>query len=83
MIAPDHAALCVDGADPVGVAVEGDAEVELLLGDERLQVRQVRFDRRVGMMVGKAPVDRRVDGVMLPRKLGDQFLECRTRSAIV
>ena len=35
LVAPDHAALAVDRADAVAVAVEGDAEVELLVGDER------------------------------------------------
>ena len=35
LVAPDHAALAVDRADAVAVAVEGDAEVELLVGDQR------------------------------------------------
>ena len=34
LVAPDHPALAVDRADAVAVAVEGDAEVELLVGDE-------------------------------------------------
>ena len=31
LVAPDHPALAVDRADPVAVAVEGDAEIEPLL----------------------------------------------------
>ena len=57
LVAPDHPALAVDRADPVAVAVEGDPEVELLVGDERLQVGEVGFDGRVGMMVGKCAID--------------------------
>ena len=67
LVAPDDAALGVDRTDPVGVAVERNAEVELLLGDERLQVRKIGFDRGIGMMVRKGAVDFSVDRVMLPR----------------
>ena len=54
LVAPDHAALAVDRADPVAVAVEGDAEVEALVGDQLLQVGEIGLDRRVGMVVGEA-----------------------------
>jgi hypothetical protein len=45
------AALGVDRADPVAVAVEGDAEIELLLGHRVLQVMQVLGLGRIGMVV--------------------------------
>ncbi len=43
LVAPDHPALAVDRADPVAVAVEGEAEVELLLGDQRSSGRREFF----------------------------------------
>ena len=46
LVAPDHAALAVDRADPVAVAVESQSEIELLLRDERLQI--ARFFSSVG-----------------------------------
>ena len=57
LVAPDHPALAVDRADPVAVAVEGDAEIEALLGDQRLEVGEIGLVGRVGMMVGEAAVD--------------------------
>ena len=54
LVAPDHAALAVDRANPVAVAVERDSEVELLVGDKPLQVGEVLLDRRIGVVVGEA-----------------------------
>ena len=54
LVAPDHAALAVDRADPVAVAVESDPEVELLALDELLEVCEVLLDRRIGMVVREA-----------------------------
>ena len=53
LVAPDHATLAVDRTDAVAVAVEGDPEIELAVENEPLQVFEVGFDRRVGMMVGE------------------------------
>jgi hypothetical protein len=55
LVAPDHPALAVDRADPVGVAVEGDAEVEPFLGDERFRSSRLprRWDRDGGWGSGR------------------------------
>ena len=74
--------LAVDRADAVGVAVEGDAEVELLVGDELLQVGEVGLDRRVGVVVGEGAVDLGVERVMLARQALDQLLEHRAAGAV-
>ena len=67
LIAPDHPALAVHCADPVAVAVEGDAEVELPVGDQRLEVGEVGLDRRVGVMVREGAIHVGVDREMLAR----------------
>ncbi len=82
MVTPDHAAFAVDRADAVAVAVERDAEVEILLGNERAQVRQIRFDRGIGMMIGKVAVDISVEEVMLPREAGGERFQRRARGAV-
>ena len=82
LVAPDHAALAVDRADAVAVAVEGDAEVELLVGDEALQVLEVRLDRRIRVVVGKAPVHLAEDDVVLSGKPVDEHVEDRPGGAI-
>ena len=82
LVAPDHAALAVDRADAVAVAVEGDPEVELLVGDEPLQVGEVLLDRRVGVVVGESAVDLGEDRVMLPGQPLDQHVEDRPRGAV-
>src|SRR3546814_5378857 len=40
LVAPDDPALAVDRADPVAVAIEGDAEIELLLQHHAMQDRK-------------------------------------------
>ena len=82
LVAPDHPALAVHRADPVAVAVEGDAEIELLLRDQRLEVREIGLLGRVGMMVGKAAVDIGVERVMLARQPAEQQLERRPGRAV-
>ena len=57
LVTPDHMAFAIDCADPVPVAVEGDPEIEPLVGDQCFQMLEVFFDRRIGMMVGKGSVD--------------------------
>ena len=58
LVAPQDAALAVDHADAVAVAVEGDAEIAACscdhLGDQLLQVLR---HRRVGMVVREGAVD--------------------------
>src|SRR4030095_1493013 len=70
-----RAPLAVYRPNAVGVAIEGDAEVELLIGDERLQVREIGFDGRVRMVVREPAVDFGEDGEMLARKLPHKLLE--------
>ena len=53
-----------------------------LVGDERLQVGEVGFDGRVGMVVGKGAVDLGEDGVMLAGEALEQLLEHVARRAI-
>ena len=56
LVAPDDPALAVDRADPVAVAVEGDAEIEPLVGDQRLQVGEVGLGSvGSGWWLGKRP----------------------------
>ena len=82
LVAPDHAALAVDRADAVAVAVEGDAEVELLARNERLEVGEILLDGRIGVVVGESAVDLAEDDVMMAGKLLDQHVQDRTCSAV-
>ena len=74
-----------DRADAVGVPVECDAEIEIVLGDQLLEVGEVLFDRRIGMVVGEGAIDVGEDGVMLARQARDDLFEdlsARTVSCI-
>src|SRR5207248_452179 len=48
LIAPEDAAVVVDGAEAVRVAIPGDTQVGVAVGDLLLQVAQVRLDRPLG-----------------------------------
>ena len=82
LIAPNHPAFTIDRADPVAVAVESHSEIEVLLGDERAQIRQIRLDRRIGMMIGKSAVDIGEKKVVLARQLRGEHFERGSGSAI-
>jgi hypothetical protein len=82
LVAPDDAALPVDRADAIAVAVEGESEIEVLLRDQLLQVREVLFLGRIGMMVGEGAVDLGEERVMLTRQQLDELLDHGTRRAI-
>ncbi len=56
LVAPDDLAGLVHGADPVGVAVEGDAELRAGAAHGLLEILQVLGHGRVGMVIGKGPV---------------------------
>ncbi len=56
MIAVDHVAVLVDGADAIGVAIEGDAQLGARFADFGDQVRQVGGNRGIGMMVREMAV---------------------------
>ena len=74
LVAPDHPALPVDGADAVAVAVERQAQVQPALAHHVLQLGQVGFHGRVGVVGGKGAVDVGVEGDMLARQAaGDVF----------
>ena len=82
MIPPDDPAFAVDRSDPVAIAIESHAEIELLLGDERAQVGQVGLDSGIRVMIGKIAVDFSEQQVVFPRHaLGEQF-QRRTGSAV-
>ncbi|MFX6201860.1 hypothetical protein ABTF50_20895, partial [Acinetobacter baumannii] len=65
LIAPDHTALPVDRADAVAIAIESQSEIELLLGDEALEIGKVLFVSGIWVMVGKIAVDIGEQQVML------------------
>ena len=75
LIPPQHPALAVDDADPVAVAVKGDAEVAALIGDRVLQLLQVAFHRRVRMVGGKRAVDFVVEKHMAAGKAAGELPE--------
>ena len=56
LVAPDDSAARVHDPDPVGVAVEGDAELGAARGDGPNEVAHVVGHRRVGMVIWEAPV---------------------------
>src|SRR5690606_8603764 len=63
-VSTDDVTRFVDGADPIRVAVERDPQVRSRLHDARLEIRQVRVDDRIGMVVRERPVrltEERVD----------------------
>ncbi len=54
LVAPQDAALAVDDADAVAVAVEGDAEIAALGAHRLLQLHQILGHGRIGVMGRKA-----------------------------
>src|SRR5690606_42096350 len=82
LIAPNDAPLAVDRADPVAVAVEGDAEIEVLFGDQPAQVLQVFRDGGIGMMVREIAVHFGIEREMFAGELGDERFERRTGGAV-
>src|SRR3546814_14595429 len=53
LVAPDYPALAVDRADPIAVSIESDAEIEIPLRDQFLEIGQIRLFGRIGVMVRK------------------------------
>src|SRR5206468_11647258 len=49
---------------------------------QSFEVGEVRLDRRVGMMVGKSPVDLAEDHMMMARQPLDDHVEDRPRGAV-
>jgi hypothetical protein len=71
LVAPQDAALAVDRADAVAVAVEGDAEVAALLLHLGLQLLEVLGHRRIGMVRREGAVDLLVQDEVRARQLVD------------
>ena len=82
LIAPDHAALAVDRADAVAVAVESHSEIEVVVGDKPLQVGEILFFGRIGMMVGEIAVYLGEDRVVLTRQQLHELLDHAARRAV-
>ena len=82
LIAPDHPTFAIDGANTVTIAIECHAEVELLVGNQRLEIDEVLFLGRVGVMIGKIAVNVGKQGVMLTRQQLDELLDDRPGHAI-
>ena len=82
LIRPDHAARGVDRADPVPIAIERDAEMEVVVRDHAFQIGKVRLDRRIGVMMRKMAVHIGVEQVMLTRQELDQLLDDRAARAV-
>ncbi len=57
----------------VAIAVERDAEVEVLLRDETLRILEVFRHRGIGVVVGERPVDFRIEREVLARQSSDQL----------
>ena len=56
LIAPHHAALAIDRADPVCIAIEGDAEIAALFAHHAFQIGQIGFHRGIGVVIGEAAI---------------------------
>ena len=57
LVAPDDAALPIDRAEPVAVAVEGQPHVGTVLGDGSFEVGEVVLLGRVGVVIREGAVD--------------------------
>ncbi len=82
LIAPDHPALPVDRPDAVAIAVEGQSEIEVLLRDQGLEVRQILLFGGIGMMIGETAVHIGEQRMMLTGQELHQLLDHRPRRAI-
>jgi len=82
LIAPENPTFTVHHADPVAVAVEGDAEIALLGQNRRLQLSQVLRHGGIGMVRGKIAVDRRIEQGVPPGKPAREFRESLARRAV-
>src|SRR6185437_306735 len=72
LIAPQDAALAIDDADAVAVAVEGDAEIAAMRRHRRLELHEVLRLGRIRMMSREIAVDRLVEQHMLAGQVGGQ-----------
>ncbi len=56
LIAPHHAALAIDRANPIGIAIKGNAEIAALLAHHAFQIGQIGLHRGIGVMIGKTAI---------------------------
>ena len=82
LIAPQHPPAAIDDANPIAITVESKTEVDVSLRDGIDQIAQVFRLRRIGMVVGKMAVDRRMKQHMAPRQVPDQQLDHRPGRAV-
>jgi hypothetical protein len=82
LVAPDDAALAVDRAEPIAVAVKGETEVEVLLGHQAASDPRGSSPRWDRMVVGEAAVDLGEDGVMLAGQELYQAVDDRAGRAV-
>jgi hypothetical protein len=82
LVAPDHPALAVDRADPIAVAVEGDADVEALSRTSAFRCARLASTVGSGWWLGKVPSIQREDRVMLARQPPISFSSRRAGGAV-
>src|SRR5690554_153915 len=82
LIAPDHSPLSIDCTDAIAVAVEGNSEIELLLGYKPPQVFEVLRNRGIRMVIGESPIDFGIEGEMFPGQSLHKRVEHRPCSAV-
>ena len=82
LIAEQDAALAVDHADPIAVAIEGDAELRAFGADRADQCGEVLRHGRVGVMVGEIAVDLGEQQRVAPRQPRGERLQHFARGAI-
>ncbi len=75
LIAEQDPALAIDHADPVAIAIEGDAELGAVRADRLDQILEVLGHGGIGMVVREAAVDLGEQQMMLARQRRGQRLE--------
>ena len=55
-IAPHHAALAIDRADPICIAIKGHAEIAAFFDHHALEIGQIGFHRWIGVVIGESAI---------------------------
>ena len=82
LVTPQDAALPVDHADPVAIAIQRDAEVGLVLGHRLHQLFQIFRHGRVGMMIRESAVHLDIQQHMAGGQAHADFIHQRAAGAI-
>ena len=77
LIAPDHPALPVHRANPVAIAIKSDPEIKALVRHQRLEVSQIGFDRRIGVVVGEIAIHFGIKQMVFARQARGQLFQRR------